>query len=412
MFMKKIAIIENAIGLNGEKGYSRFRFLPKFLAEKYGYEVEVITSTFQHWEKKQRDVRKTLENQKCEKYKTTLLKEPGYKKNVDLRRIYSHWIFTDNVIRHLKKNHYDLIYCTIPDNRLTAKVAEYAHANNIKMVVDVEDLWPEAMQMAIHLPGVLDKIVYFPFRFYARKAYTNADAFIGTSDEYRDVPLKTYNVKRAITKTVYVGCDIDEFDAGIEEFASEISKESGEFWVTYSGTLGASYDLSTLIKAIKIVQKKYPAIRAKILGGGPDEEMLKQLAKDLDANVDFVGYMLYPQMAAYLSKSDIVVNSFVRKAPQSIVNKIGDYLSAGKPMINTCSSPEFRNKVKKDGFGCNVIAEDEEKLASLIEKMYLHPDKLKEMGEKARKIAEVEFDRKESYKTIEWVISELLKDVK
>ena len=49
-------------------------------------------------------------------------------------------------------------------------------------------------------------------------------------------------------------------------------------------------------------------------------------------------------MAAYLAKSDILVNSFVKKAPQSIVTKIGDYLAAGKPMINTCMSPEFRQK--------------------------------------------------------------------
>ena len=122
--------------------------------------------------------------------------------------------------------------------------------------------------------------------------------------------------------------------------------------------------------------------------------------------------MPYPRMAAYLSKSDIVINSFVRKAPQSIVNKIGDYLSAGKPMINTCSSPELREKVKKDGTGCNVLAEDRDKLATLIKKMYKNPKKLQVMGENARRIAEAEFDRKESYKVIEQCISALLNDVR
>ena len=410
--MSKIAIIENAIGLNGEKGYSRFRFLPKFLAENYGYDVELITSTFQHWEKKQRNVSETLKRQSIERYKTTLIPEPGYKKNVDLKRIYSHWVFADNVIKHLKKNKYDLIYCTIPDNRLTAKVAEYAHANRIKMIVDVEDLWPEAMQMAIHLPKLIDMVVYAPFRYYAKKAYTNADAFVGTSDEYRDVPLKKYKVKRSIAKTVYVGCDIDEFDNGVIENSDSIIKNDGEFWITYSGTLGASYDISTLIEAMAIVQKEYPNIRVKILGGGPDEQKLKELSRNLRANVDFVGYMPYPRMAAYLSKSDIVINSFVRKAPQSIVNKIGDYLSAGKPMINTCSSPELREKVKKDGTGCNVLAEDRDKLATLIKKMYKNPKKLQVMGENARRIAEAEFVRKESYKVIEQCISALLNDVR
>lgn len=295
---------------------------------------------------------------------------------------------------------------------MTAKVAEYAHTNGIKMIVDVEDLWPEAMQMAIHLPKLIDMVVYAPFRYYAKKAYSNADAFIGTSDEYRDVPLKKYKVKRNIAKTVYVGCDIDEFDNGVIENSDSIIKNDDEFWITYSGTLGASYDISTLIEAIAIVQKEYPNIRVKILGGGPDEQKLKELSRELRANVDFVGYMPYPRMAAYLSKSDIVINSFVRKAPQSIVNKIGDYLSAGKPMINTCSSPELREKLKKDGTGCNVLAEDRDKLATLIKKMYKNPKKLQVMGENARRIAEAEFDRKESYKVIEQCISALLNDVR
>ena len=61
-----------------------------------------------------------------------------------------------------------------------------------------------------------------------------------------------------------------------------------------------------------------------------------------------------------------LINSFVKKAPQSIVTKIGDYLAAGKPMINTLSSSEFRSKVVADGFGYNVEAENEELLTKLI----------------------------------------------
>ena len=59
-------------------------------------------------------------------------------------------------------------------------------------------------------------------------------------------------------------------------------------------------------------------------------------------------------MAAWLAASDITVNSLVHGAAQSIVTKIGDYLAAGIPMINTGESPEFCSKVEADGFGVNV----------------------------------------------------------
>ena len=98
--------------------------------------------------------------------------------------------------------------------------------------------------------------------------------------------------------------------------------------------------------------------------------MLENLAKERKIqNVKFTGYVPYEQMAAYLVKSDVLINSFVRKAPQSIVTKIGDYLAAGKPMINTCMSPEFRKKVEQDGFGINIEPEDVRELVNAVEWM-------------------------------------------
>mgnify|MGYP003376708051 CR=1 FL=1 len=61
--MKKIAVISMGVMLNNEKGYSRFRYIADFLAE-HGYQVDLITTTFQHWEKVQRN----LDNIKKEEY--------------------------------------------------------------------------------------------------------------------------------------------------------------------------------------------------------------------------------------------------------------------------------------------------------------------------------------------------------
>ena len=146
----------------------------------------------------------------------------------------------------------------------------------------------------------------------------------------------------------------------------------------------------------------------KIMGGGPTKDELEQLAHDRQIyNVEFVGYVPYEKMAAYLAKSDVLVNSFVKKAPQSIVTKIGDYLAAGKAMINTCMSPEFRNKVEQDGFGVNIEPEDVIILADAIEDLYDNVEKRKAMGVKAREIAEEQFDRPKSYRKIEELIREL-----
>lgn len=403
--MKKIAVISMGVKLDNEKGYSRFRYIGDFLSDA-GYQVDLITTTFQHWEKAQRN----LDEIKKENYKFNLkfIYEPGYKKNIDFRRIRSHRIAAKN-LRQLLENEgdYDLIYCEIPPNDVALAAAEYAKAKDIPFVPDVNDLWPEAMRMVLDMP-VISNILFYPLLRDAEKVYSLVAGIIGTSDEYRDRPLKNQKLD-VPKKTVYVGNEIAEFDAGVAEYGPQISKDEEEFWVSYAGTIGTSYDIKTMVLAGKeLLNRGKNQIKIKILGGGPLKEELETLAKEQKCiNVEFVGYAPYPKMAAYLAKSDILVNSFVKKAPQSIVTKIGDYLAAGKPMINTCMSPEFRNKVEHDGFGINIMPEDVNVLADAIEKLYEDEAGRTEMGKRARTIAEEQFDRPQSYKKIIELIEEL-----
>lgn len=402
--MKTIALIAPCIGFKDEKGYSRFRFLAQFLVEN-GYSVELITSTFQHWEKKQRD-KKYRDNLKKE-YKITFLNEPGYSKNIDFKRVKSNKILAQNVKNYLEGKRYDLVYCVIPPNSIGAKAVDFARENNIPIIIDVEDLWPEAMKMIFNIP-IISNIMFRKFARDARHIYMNANAVVGTSDEYRDRALKD-NSDLLERITVYVGNEISVFDEGVNKFRNEVVKNERDFWVTYAGNLGTSYDIKTLIFAAQELKKRdLNSIRVMILGGGPLETEFKKLAQECDCNVIFAGYLEYQKMAAYLSKSDVLVNSFVRKAPQSIVTKIGDYLAAGKPMINTCMSPEFRAKVESDGFGVNVEAENVNALADAIEQLYQNENMRIQMGQAARRIAEEQFDRKHAYIKIVDLVDRLI----
>ena len=404
--MSKVAVITMGVKLDGEKGYTRFRYLCEFLVKK-GYEVDLITTTFQHWEKKQRNLESV--DQKSYPFGIKFIYEPGYRKNIDLRRVRSHKIAAENLRKLLEKEgDYDLIYVEIPPNDVALAAAEYAHRNKIPFVADVNDLWPEAMRMVFDIPIVSD-LLFYPLKRDAEKVYSLTSGVIGTSDEYRDRPF--LNQKRDVLKeTVYVGNEISVFDREAERHADEVQKEDGTFWVTYAGTIGTSYDIRTMVLAAEELMKQGKTkIRFQILGDGPTREMLENLAKERKIqNVKFTGYVPYEQMAAYLVKSDVLINSFVRKAPQSIVTKIGDYLAAGKPMINTCMSPEFRKKVEQDGFGINIEPEDVRELVNAVEWMYENEAERNDIGNRARKIAEEQFDRPVSYGKIEAMISSLI----
>ena len=406
---KRIAVVTQGVKLGDEtRGYTRFRFIAQALSEA-GFEVDLITSTFQHWDKAQRDT-----TQACYQnlpYRIRFVHEPGYKRNLDLARINSHRVFAGNLRRFLESRFasnphaYDLIYSEIPPNDMARVCAEVAHSHGIPYVADINDLWPEAMRMAVNVPIVSD-VAFAPFARDAKRVYDLIAAAVGTSDEYANQPSK-YRNENYRRITVYVGNELAKFDAGAAERASEVSKPEGEIWAIYAGTLGASYDIATLIDAALIAARAKSHIRVKVLGDGPDRAKLEEKAAQSGAPVDFVGYAPYDLMAAYLKASDITVNSLVKSAPQSIITKIGDYLAAGIPMINTGSSPEFRAKVKADGFGINVEAEDANVLSAALLELAGNPERRADMGAIARRIAEEQFDQPTAYQVIVELIREL-----
>lgn len=425
---KRIAVVTMGVKLGDEtRGYTRFRFLSNLLVRE-GFEVDLITSSFQHWEKAQRDCSKA-----CYQglpYRIVFINEPGYTRNLDLERIRSHRTAAKNLREHFARTAgtYDLIYAEIPPNDVARVCAECADKMDIPFVADINDLWPEAMRMVVNIPVISD-IAFYPFARDAKRVYELLSGAVGTSDEYALRPAAD-RVRPYPRATVYVGNDLALFDAGAQEHAADIVKPDGEVWATYAGTLGASYDLATLIQAAALLEQDRvrritqattypddssanialpaPPLRVKILGDGPDRAKLETLATELDAPVDFLGYQDYASMAAYLCASDITVNSLVTSAVQSIVTKIGDYLASANPLVNTGSSPEFRAKVSTQGFGLNVEAENASALADTLGELARNTSLRKIMGARGRAVAESEFDQPQSYLAIVNLIRNLL----
>ena len=95
---KKLVVIANFTRLPWENGNSRFPYIIN-LIDKEKFDVELITSRFFHVEKRHRKDSAFADNLD---YKITLINEPGYKKNVSIKRFLSHKIFANNVKKYLE----------------------------------------------------------------------------------------------------------------------------------------------------------------------------------------------------------------------------------------------------------------------------------------------------------------------
>lgn len=396
--MPKIIIVAADVALPGEPGLSRVAFLARCFAAA-GFSTELVLSDFQHWKKEYRTPEEQRAAQAAVPFTLTFLHGGRYKKNIDPRRIAGYRRLGREVAACLAGKSFDLLYCLLPDNYIAARATDCARKKGVPCIVDVEDVWPEAMRMVVDVPALSD-VLFSGFSYYAKKTYRNAAAVVGSSDTYRDEPLK-YGCDIPLRRTVYVGTDLAVFDAGVKEYAAKIEKAPGERWITYAGSLGKSYDLRTLIEAAALLQKQgEQSFSVLLLGDGPDRPVLEAAAKEANAPVHFFGFVPYEKMAAILSVSDIAVNSLVKRASQSIVSKIGDYLAAGIPMVNTGADPEFRAMTENEGFGVNVPPENAAALADVLRLLLRDKEKRAAMGQKARSVAENQFDRGKSYRTI------------
>ncbi|MDR2491897.1 MAG: glycosyltransferase family 4 protein [Coriobacteriales bacterium] len=397
----RVAVITMGVKLGAEtKGYTRFLTIAEQLAGA-GLSVELITSSFQHWEKAHRDT--AAAEYRAYPFDVSFIDEPGYKRNIDLSRVRSHRRAASALHSHLQSQHkacgYDLVYCEIPPNDVARAAAEFASAAGIPFVVDVNDLWPEAMRMVLDVP-VISQLLYRPLARDAKATYRRCSAVVGTSDEYAERPFADC-APETTRLTVYVGGNKEEFDAGAALGRAAAQKPAGAFWVTYAGTLGTSYDLETLINASVLAQQHGVAsLELLLIGDGPDLAKLERHVQKQGAPVRFLGYQDYSKLADWLVASDVVVNSLVRKAPQSIVNKVGDYLFSGRPMINTGLKTELRNLVTQEKVGLNVVPGDPGLLAAAIERLASDAELRALMGANARRLAVERFDRARSYAPI------------
>jgi glycosyltransferase involved in cell wall biosynthesis len=288
----------------------------------------------------------------------------------------------------------------MPEIPTKLEIQSILKEKQIPLIIDVRDLRPEALRI-IFKKEALYTVLTYSMRRKADLAYASADELVAVSKEYLDRALSV-NTKAKNPKVVYIGLDIDKFDKGVLENKDKIPNSEDVYWLIYAGTLGASYDLDTVLYAMKrLSELGYGDIKLRILGQGPYEQKLRSICNQKSiCNVEFLGFVEYSVMAAYLALSDIAINAVKFRGSQSIINKVADYLAAGIPMLNSCVKPEMKKLIDENGVGINYDPEDANGLVAAIISLYEDNEKSKKMGIRARRLAEEKFDRKKTYLTL------------
>ena len=303
---------------------------------KSGHDVLWFANSFEHYTKKQMFNNDTM-IVITDNYKLFLPYGRAYKKNISFSRIINHWMITRKFKKQSKlTDKPDLIYASFPIIGYAYEAVKYGVKNNVPVVVDIRDLWPDIFNH--NLPKLLSLIGSPYIRHMDRKTkyiLKNCYAINGTSEEMVQWGLnKAGREKNKYDRSFYIGY---EKCSGKGTIANDKIIDKKKFNISFFATINNQFNYNLIYEIALELNKRDKNIVINICGDGPKLNLVKEEMAKLE-NVKILGWLSMDKLQKVLSNSDLGLapynNTF--DFQMSVSNKFAEYLSYGLPIVITC----------------------------------------------------------------------------
>jgi glycosyltransferase involved in cell wall biosynthesis len=289
----------------------RFRYVRSILLER-GFQVKMVFSDFDHL-KKQKGSYKDPQ--------IIGIKVPIYRKNISIRRLYSHIVFSCKLKKVLVGEKPDLIFADIPPNTIAGSVVWYKGKNpKCKVILDVLDLWPESFTNSRLL-----KIPLLVWKRIRTSALPKGDCVTLGCEYYKQFLEDSSNSIQY--STIYL-CK-----SPLKE-RLKFSHEEGVLSFCYLGSINNIIDIPAIVKMLATINRKRP-VRLYVIGDGEKRELLISQLKENEIDVEHLGFVLDEK-----TKNDVFrkchfgINMYNDKVIVGLTMKSLDYFRVGLPTVN------------------------------------------------------------------------------
>jgi len=375
----------------GRERKLRTSLMAEKLLEK-GHSLTWWTSAFDHLTKRwlwDKDEEILLRKD----FRIVALKGVGYRRNISVARFIDHRkVAAKFRCRTYKSEKPDVVVVSMPPHDLAYEAVRYAKENNIPVIVDIRDLWPDIFVERF------GKIT----RFVMKAALSNDFNMLRKT-------LKWANSITAVTKPFlewglnYAGRDMTPTDKvfylGCSKGSSTSSKlvsdrirslkdaVQGKFTVGFLGTFAHYHNPEIIVDAAERLKDK--DIQFIIAGDGEFYDKIQAKANSLP-NVHITGWLDAADIYAILGLFHVGVCPTGKDAVL-FPNKAFTYLSAGLPIVSAFGG-ELKEILEKEQIGLYCRPGDVGSLVTALETLYINPSLWQEMAENARKVFSTRFD--------------------
>ena len=256
----------------------------------------------------------------------------------------------------------------------------YKKIKKVPFLYDINDLWPETVAASgmMKNPRVLKFI-----NKWCHWNYRNADFITVATPGFK----KNLIGKNVPEHKIEIVSNWSRDVISEEKLPEEITQtyfNTEKINILYAGNLGIVQSLQTILKTAKSIQdQKLDKIQFVFLGGGADEDNLKEYAKkEALNNVSFIPRVESSEVSKYLNTADfLLVHLKNNKLFEiTIPSKILAYLKSGKPILMGLKgdASDILNEAKA---GFTFQPDNSEDLEVKIKKMMsLSSEEIKTMG--------------------------------
>ena len=380
----------------------RVGILSKMLVKK-GHDVIWWTSTFDH-QKKEYLFNENTEICINENLKRVYLHSKIlYKKNISLARIINHnEVAKDFKVSVSKYDLPDIIFCSFPTIDLAYISVKFGLQNNIPVIVDVRDLWPNIFLNPF--PFILKPFIRLALSSYFMKTtyiFKNTYGITGVSKQYLNFGLNYAQRQVSERDKVFpLGFDSEGKSKIIidDKDFTRLNVNSKHFNIWFVGTFGRTYDLSTVIKVARKLEKTNPNVKFIFTGDGEKMDLWKKESNFLN-NIIFTGWVGKNEIHYISSKSNIGLMAYAKGAPQGLPNKVFEYMASGLPILSSLQT-ETKELIKKNKIGLSYIPNNQEDLLSKILTLISNKKLLKEMRYNSINTFKEKFDSEIIYENL------------
>lgn len=220
-----------------------------------------------------------------------------------------------------------------------------------------------------------------------RLACRNATALVSVCPEVLIGLGKLEPINTNRCSVVRNGVDPDHFfPQPQEKTRAELGLTAPGPYIVFVGGFFSWHGLDTLVDALAVVVKSFPAVQCLLVGDGHTKRSLEEQVRrlQLSAHVRFVGRVDFDMVPTWIAASDVcvVLHRQTRSYPGDSM-KLWEYLACGRPVVAT-AGPGYGETVEELGCGLSAKEDDPLDLARQLLCLLVDERLRRSMGERGR----------------------------